>query len=54
VYGSELRSVLSDNYRLRVRADYEVDAVAEVRAARALQRAERFVEAIVRKDEALR
>jgi len=53
VYAPELRSTLSDNYRLRVRADYEVDAVAEVRASRALQRAERFVEAIIRGQEAL-
>ena len=52
LYASELRSTLPDNYHLRIRADYEVDAVTEVRASRALRRAEVFMQAIVRREEA--
>ena len=51
LYAPELRLALPENYRLRVRADYQVDAVSEVRASRALQRAERFVGAVVKRQE---
>ena len=50
-YPTDLRSVLLDNHRLRTRADYEMRRVSEVLASRALQRAERFVAAIVRRQE---
>jgi uncharacterized protein (UPF0332 family) len=51
LYSTDLRTVLSDNYELRVRADYTTRAVTEVLASRALQRAERFVGAIVQRQE---
>jgi uncharacterized protein (UPF0332 family) len=52
-YPADFRSVLLDNYRLRTRGDYEVRPVTEILASRALQRSERFVEAIVRRQEEL-
>jgi len=46
LYPSELRGMLEQNYRLRQTADYKRDRVTEVRAARAVSRTERFLEAI--------
>ena len=51
LYPTDFRSVLLDNLRLRTRGDYETRTVTEVLASRALQRAERFVGAIVRRQE---
>jgi uncharacterized protein (UPF0332 family) len=51
LYVSSLRSVLTENRRLREDADYGTDGVSEVRASRSLQRAERFVAAIVHRQE---
>lgn len=51
LYDTNLRSVLTENRRLREDADYDISGVSEVRAARSLQRAERFVAAIVRRQE---
>jgi len=51
LYSADLRRVLSDNYEVRVRADYTTRAVTEILASRALQRAERFVGAIVQRVE---
>ncbi len=48
-YPRELRSVILENYHVRTRADYEERPVTEVLASRALQRAERFVAAIVQR-----
>ena len=45
-YPADLRTTLEQNYRLRVAADYERDHVSEVRAARAVRRAEAFVAAV--------
>lgn len=45
-YETTLRNVLRENRRLREAADYAMEGVSEVRASRALQRAERFVGAI--------
>jgi uncharacterized protein (UPF0332 family) len=39
----ELRTPMEQNYRLRVAADYGRDHVTEVRAARAVRRADAFV-----------
>ena len=50
-FSSDLRSVLLDNHRLRTRGDYEVRPVTQVLASRALQRTERFVGAIVKRQE---
>jgi uncharacterized protein (UPF0332 family) len=50
-YSSDLRAVLNDNYDVRVQADYTPNAVSEVMASRALRRAERFVGAIVQREE---
>jgi uncharacterized protein (UPF0332 family) len=50
-YETVLRDTLQDNYRVRVRGDYEVRSVAEINAARALRRAERFVQAVVQRQE---
>jgi uncharacterized protein (UPF0332 family) len=49
-YSSDLRPVLGDNYKTRVQADYTPDEVSQTLAARALRRAERFVEAIVQRE----
>ena len=46
VYPTALRNSLEQNYRLREVADYRRDQVSEVRAARAVRRAEDFIEAI--------
>lgn len=46
VYPTALRTTLEQNYRLRVAADYTWDHVTEIRAARAIRRAEEFVQAI--------
>jgi uncharacterized protein (UPF0332 family) len=51
LYASSLRSVPTENRRLREDADYGTDSVSEVRASRSLQRAERFVAAIVQRQE---
>lgn len=50
-YDGSLRNTLHDNYRLRVRGDYELRRVTEVNAARALRRAERFVQAVAQRQE---
>jgi len=46
LYPGSLRDVLRQTYALRVKADYEMDNVSELRAARALRKATDFVEAI--------
>src|SRR5206468_3900009 len=46
LYPSSLRDVLRQTYALRVKADYELDHVREIRAARALSKVTDFVEAI--------
>lgn len=51
IYATSLRSVLTENRRLREEADYDMSSVSEVRATRSLQRAERFVAAIVQRQE---
>ena len=50
-YGSDLRAVLNSNYHVRVQADYSPGAVTESVASRALGRAERFVGAIIQRQE---
>ena len=45
-YPAELRTALEQNFRLRAAADYGYDRVTEVRAARAVRRAEVFVAAV--------
>src|SRR5215208_3985493 len=45
-YPTDLRNMFEQNYRLREAADYRRDPVTEVRAARAVQRAETFVTAV--------
>ena len=49
-YSADLRSVLDDNYKVRVQADYSTKEVPQVMAGRALRRAERFVGAIVQRE----
>jgi uncharacterized protein (UPF0332 family) len=49
-YETSLRNVIGDNRKLREDADYTTSSVGAVRAARALQRAERFVAAVVQRD----
>ena len=51
LYSSDLRAVLNNNYDVRVQADYSPHAVTESMASRALRRAERFVGAIVQRQE---
>src|SRR5712692_1414030 len=46
LYPAELRRTLEQNYRLRQAADYKTERVTEIRAARAVSRAERFLEAV--------
>jgi uncharacterized protein (UPF0332 family) len=46
LYPAPLRNTLPENYALRATADYTRDHVTEVRAARAVTRTERFLEAI--------
>jgi uncharacterized protein (UPF0332 family) len=48
LYPAELRRTLEQNYRLRQAADYKTERVTEVRAARAVSRAERFLDAVRR------
>jgi uncharacterized protein (UPF0332 family) len=50
-YGADLHSILGDNYKVRVRADYSRDAVSEAVAVRALRRAERLIGAIVQREQ---
>jgi uncharacterized protein (UPF0332 family) len=50
-YETSLRSVIGDNRKLREDADYTTGSVSAVRASRALQRAERFVGAVVQTQE---
>ena len=50
-YPSAPRATLEQNYRLRAAADYEHDHVTEVRAARAVQRADVFVAAVAAQEE---
>jgi uncharacterized protein (UPF0332 family) len=45
-YPADLRTTLEQNYRLRVAADYHRDRISEIRAARAVRRAEIFVAAV--------
>src|SRR3954469_25405943 len=49
-YPVELKTTLEQNYRLRVAADYQRDPVTDVRAARAVRRAEIFVAAVRERD----
>jgi len=53
-YETVLRPIIGQNRDLRKAADYAPESVAEIRASRALQRAERFVRAIVDRQEANR
>jgi uncharacterized protein (UPF0332 family) len=50
-YETVLRGTLQENYRMRTQGDYEARPVAEIQAARALRRAERFVQAVVQRQE---
>jgi uncharacterized protein (UPF0332 family) len=50
-YETGLRDVIRDNRKLREDADYTTGSVSVVRASRSLQRAERFVRAIVQRQE---
>lgn len=52
IYETTLRPIIGQNRDLREVADYAPEGVAEIRAIRALQRAERFVKAIVDRQEA--
>jgi uncharacterized protein (UPF0332 family) len=45
-YPSNLRATLAQNFRLRLAADYGMDRVTEVRAGRAVSRAQEFLEAV--------
>lgn len=46
LYAADLRGALDQNYQLRIEADYSTDRVGDVRAARAVQRTKRFVDAM--------
>jgi uncharacterized protein (UPF0332 family) len=48
-YETALRDTLLDNYSIRAQGDYETRPVAEIHAARALRRAERFMQAVVQR-----
>lgn len=48
LYPSHLRDTLQQTYAVRIKADYELDHVTEVRATRALRRTTEFVDAIRR------
>ncbi len=50
-YDGNLRNVIGDNRKLREDADYTTGGVSQIRASRALQRAERFVAAVIQRDE---
>lgn len=45
-YPADVRGALEQNYRPRATADYRLDHVTEVQAARAVRRAEAFVAAV--------
>ena len=45
-YPAEVKGALEQIFRLRVKADYDIDHVPEVQAARAVRRAEAFVAAV--------
>ena len=47
LYRAELRGTLARNHALRRVADYQDDLVTQAQVSRALQRARRFVEAVV-------
>ena len=49
LYPTSVHPTLEQTYRLRAIADYKQDPVSEIRAIRALRRAEEFLEAIRRK-----
>lgn len=51
LYETSLRNVIGENRRLREDADYNPEPVNPVRTIRAVQRAERFVTAVLRRDE---
>jgi len=46
-----LRNVIGDNQSLREDVDYKTVRIRQVRALRALQRAERLVGAVIRREE---
>jgi uncharacterized protein (UPF0332 family) len=46
LYPAELKGSLEQNYRLRQAADYKRERVTEIRAARAVSRTERFLDAV--------
>lgn len=48
-YDTTLRDAMRENRKLREDADYDTHGVTPVRASRSLQRAERFVAAVVRR-----
>ena len=48
LYPTDIRTALEQTYRLRAVADYKQDPVSEIRAMRALRRAEEFFVAIRR------
>ena len=50
-YETNLQNVIGDNRALRDDADYTTGSVNAVRASRALQRAERFVAAVLQRQE---
>ena len=50
-YETSLRNVIGDNRKLREDADYTTGSVSAIRASRALQRAERFVAAVLQRQE---
>lgn len=50
-YETNLRDVILQNRRLREDADYTTGSVSDVRASRSLQRAERFVGAVLQRQE---
>ena len=50
-YDTTLRDAMRENRKLREDADYNSHGVASVRASRSLQRAERFVAAVVQRQE---
>ena len=50
-YDTTLRDAMRENRTLREDADYDSHGVTSVRASRSLQRAERFVAAVVQRQE---
>ncbi len=48
LYPADAGGALEQNFRLRAKADYGIDHVPEVQAARAVRRAEAFVAAVAR------